>query len=119
MADLSKLAEQLNAQRAAKAAAIEQAPPPAPAATPAPAPPVAAAPAAAAPVSTRRGRKPSTDSKRQGWIARTYYLRPETAVRLKRYVLQAQIEGGAVVDGSEVVDAALAAWLDRQEKRRG
>jgi hypothetical protein len=37
---------------------------------------------------------------------------------LKRYVLQAQIEGGAVVDGSEVVDAALAAWLDRQEKRR-
>jgi len=113
MADLSKLAEQLYALRAAKAAAIEQAPPPAPA------PPVAAAPAAAAPASTRRGRKPSSDSKRQGWIARTYYLRPETAVRLKRYVLQAQIEGGAVVDGSEVVDAALAAWLDRQEKRRG
>jgi hypothetical protein len=118
MADLSKLAAQLNAQRAAKAAAIEQAPSPTPAATPAPAPapPVAAAPAAAAPASTRRGRKPSTDSKRQGWIARTYYLRPETAVRLKRYVLQAQIEGGAVVDGSEVVDAALAVWLDRAEK---
>jgi hypothetical protein len=116
MADLSKLAEQLNAQRAAKAAAIDQAPPPAP---PAPAPPVAAAPAAAAPVSTRRGRKPSSDSKRQGWIARTYYLRPETAVRLKRYVLQQQIEGGAVVDGSEVVDAALAAWLDRAERSRG
>jgi hypothetical protein len=119
MADLSKLAEQLNAQRAAKAAAIEQAPPPAPAATPAPAPPVAAAPAAAAPASTRRGRKPSADSKRQGWLARTYYLRHETAVRLKRYVLQAQIEGGAVVDGSEVVDAALAAWLDRAERSRG
>jgi hypothetical protein len=107
MADLSKLAEQLNAERAAKAAAIEQAPP------------VAAAPAAAAPASTRRGRKPSAGSKRQGWIARTYYLRPETAGRLKRYVLQQQIEGGAVVDGSEVVDAALAAWLDRQERRRG
>jgi predicted nucleic acid-binding protein len=30
-----------------------------------------------------------------------------------------QIEGGAVVDGSEVVDAALAAWLDRAERSRG
>jgi hypothetical protein len=30
-----------------------------------------------------------------------------------------QIEGGAVVDGSEVVDAALAAWLDRSERSRG
>lgn len=29
-----------------------------------------------------------------------------------------QIEGGAVVDGSEVVDAALAAWLDRAERSR-
>ena len=26
---------------------------------------------------------------------------------------------GAVVDGSEVVDAALAAWLDRAERSRG
>ena len=30
-----------------------------------------------------------------------------------------QIEGGAVVDGSEVVDAALAAWLDHAERSRG
>jgi len=119
MADFARLAKQLEAQRAAKAEAVEQVPPPAPAATPAPSAPVAAAPAAAPPARARRGRKPSSDSKRQGWIARTYYLRPETAVRLKRYVLQQQIEGGAVVDGSEVVDAALAAWLDKQEKRRG
>lgn len=123
MADFAKLAEQIAAQRAAKAEAIEQ-----PKQEPAPrtrrSPAAAAAAAAPAEIEqaeqpvARRGRKPSASSKRQGWIARTYYLRPETAERLRRYVLQQQLEGGAAVDGSEVVDAALSAWLDQQEKRR-
>lgn len=113
MADFSKLAQQLSSQRAAKAEAVEPLPakakqPRAAAAPPAPAPP---------PESARRppGRKPSSDSKRSGWLARTFYLQPETAVRLKRYVLQCQLEGRGVADQSEAVDEALRQWLDQVE----
>lgn len=115
MADFSKLAQQLVAQRAAKAEAVEPPPakakqPRASAAPPAPAPPAPAESERRAP-----GRKPSSDSKRTGWKACTFYLQPETAVRLKRYVLQCQLEGRGVADQSEAVDAALRQWLDQVE----
>lgn len=117
MADFSKLAQQLSAQRAAKAEAVESPPanakakqPRASAAPPAPAPPP--------PTESERrppGRKPNSDSKRTGWLARTFYVQPETAVRLKRYVLQCQLEGRGVADQSEAVDEALRQWLDQME----
>lgn len=117
MADFSKLAQQLSAQRAAKAEAVE--PPPAKAKQPrAAAAAAAAVPAPLAPAESERrapGRKPSSNSKRTGWKACTFYLQPETAVRLKRYVLQCQLEGRGVADQSEAVDAALRQWLDRVE----
>jgi hypothetical protein len=109
MADFSKLAEQLTAQRAAKAEAVE----PKPQASA----PQAATPSAPAADPARRppGRKPSADSKRTGWLARTFYVQPETAIRLKRYVLQCQLQGRGVADQSEAVDEALRQWLDRVE----
>lgn len=115
MADFSKLTQQLIADRAAKAEAVEKPPakakqPRASAAPPAPAPPAPAESERRAP-----GRKPSSDSKRTGWKACTFYLQPETAVRLKRYVLQCQLEGRGVADQSEAVDEALRLWLDRVE----
>jgi hypothetical protein len=112
MADFSKLHQQLTAQRAAKAEAVEQPPAkakqPRAAAPPAPAPPPPGESERRAP-----GRKPSSASKRTGWKACTFYVQPETAVRLKRYVLQCQLEGRGVADQSEAVDAALRQWLDQ------
>ena len=52
------------------------------------------------------------ESKRSGWLARTFYLRPETVAALRRYVLTCQIEGNGVADQSEAVDQALQAWLE-------
>lgn len=101
MADFSKLAQQITAQRAAKAEA-------------APAPP-AAPPAAADPARRPPGRAASSSSKRNGWKACTFYVQPETAVRLKRYVLRCQLEGRGVADQSEAVDEALRQWLDQVE----
>lgn len=117
MADFAKLAEQLAAQRAAKAEAVEPKPQASSPRTARPSAPAAQdAPAQAAdPARRPPGRKPSADSKRTGWLARTFYVQPETAIRLKRYVLQCQLQGRGVADQSEAVDEALRQWLDQAE----
>ena len=81
--------EKLLQQREAKQAAIEQ--------------PAPAAPAKA---------KPATTSKRSTWKMRAWYVQPETASRLRAYVNRQQ-ESGTSIDASEVVDQAIAAWLDQ------
>ena len=43
---------------------------------------------------------------------RAWYVQPETASRLRAYVNRQQ-EGGTSIDASEVVDQAIAAWLDQ------
>ena len=62
--------------------------------------------------------KPSTarriaTSKRSTWKMRAWYVQPETASRLRAYVNRQQ-ESGTSIDASEVVDQAIAAWLDQQ-----
>ena len=84
--------EKLLAQREAKQAAIEQPEP------------VPAAPAKV---------KPATTSKRSTWKMRAWYVRPETASRLRAYVNRQQ-ETGSSIDASDVVDQAIGAWLDQQ-----
>ena len=62
--------------------------------------------------------KPSTArrrsaSKRSTWKMRAWYVRPETASRLRAYVNRQQ-ETGSSIDASDVVDQAIGAWLDQQ-----
>ena len=94
--DFAKLA----AQRAAK----DQNPPepPAPAADPSPA-------------SKAPRRQGGTPSKRQGWKAATFYLRPETLERFRRVVALRKLDGGTA-DLSDAVEEALQAWLKKAEK---
>jgi hypothetical protein len=84
--------EKLLQQREAKQAAIEL---PAPAEAPA-----------------RRARQQVAGSKRSSWKMRAWYVQPETAIRLRAYVNRQQ-ESGTSIDASEVVDQAIAAWLDQ------
>lgn len=70
------------------------------------APPVDPAPA-------RRTRQPAAASKRSTWKMRAWYVQPETASRLRAYVNRQQ-ETGSGIDASDVVDQAIAAWLDQQ-----
>jgi len=67
------------------------------------------APAPAAPAKA----KPATTSKSSTWKMRAWYVQPETASRLRAYVNRQQ-ESGTNIDASEVVDQAIAAWLDHQ-----
>jgi hypothetical protein len=87
--DFSKLA----AQRAAKEQQAAE-PPAAPAAGQAP------------------RRQGGTPSKRQGWKAATFYVRPETLAQLRRVVGLRKLEGGAG-DLSDAVEEALQAWLQQ------
>ena len=61
----------------------------------------------------RRNRQQVAGSKRSTWKMRAWYVQPETASRLRAYVNRQQ-ENGSTVDASEVVDQAIAAWLDQQ-----
>jgi len=91
--DSDKMFGQLLAQREAKQAAIEQ-------------------PALAEPPKPSTARRSGT-SKRSTWKMRAWYVQPETASRLRAYVNRQQ-ESGTSIDASEVVDQAIAAWLDQQ-----
>lgn len=91
--DSDKMFGQLLAQREAKQAAVEL---PAPAEAPA-----------------RRARQQVEGSKRSTWKMRAWYVQPETASRLRAYVNRQQ-ETGSAIDASDVVDQAIAAWLDQQ-----
>lgn len=57
--------------------------------------------------------KPATTSKRSTWKMRAWYVQPATASRLRAYVNRQQ-ETGSSIDASDVVDQAIAAWLDQQ-----
>jgi len=54
-------------------------------------------------------------SKRQGWKAATFYVRPETLAQLRRVVGLRKLEGEKG-DLSDAVEEALQAWLERTEK---
>jgi hypothetical protein len=56
--------------------------------------------------------KQVSDSKRSTWKQRAWYVKPETASRLRAYVNRQQ-ENGVDVDASEVVDQAIAEFLER------
>jgi hypothetical protein len=60
----------------------------------------------------RRARQQVEGSKRSSWKMRAWYVQPETASRLRAYVNRQQ-ESGTSIDASEVVDQAIAAWLDQ------
>ena len=61
----------------------------------------------------RRNRQQVAGSKRSTWKMRAWYVQPETASRLRAYVNRQQ-ETGSGIDASDVVDQAIAAWLDQQ-----
>lgn len=54
-------------------------------------------------------------SKRQGWKAATFYLKPETLAQLRRVVGLRKLEGEKG-DLSDAVEEALQAWLAQAEK---
>jgi hypothetical protein len=89
--DFSKL----QAQRAAREQAADELP-----ATPA--------------VAEKAPRRQGT-SKRQGWKAATFYVRPETLAQLRRVVGLRKLEGGSG-DLSDAVEEALQAWLSKAEQ---
>lgn len=94
---LDKITKQLDERQQGLAAVFST--------TPAPAEPPPAAP--------RRARQQVEGSKRSTWKMRAWYVKPETASRLRAYVNRQQ-ETGSSIDASEVVDQAIAAWLDQQ-----
>lgn len=61
----------------------------------------------------KRARSQKEGSKRSSWKMRAWYVQPSTASRLRAYVNRQQ-ENGTSIDASEVVDQAIAAWLDQQ-----
>ena len=80
----------------------------------------AADPVASPPPADRSkpGRKTSATSKRQGWKACTFYLRPETKARLERVLLARKLaDAGGAMDQSEAVEEALQAWLEQAERQ--
>jgi len=73
----------------------------------------APAPAEPPAAPARRNRQQVAGSKRSTWKMRAWYVQPETASRLRAYVNRQQ-ETGSGLDASDVVDQAIAAWLDQQ-----
>lgn len=57
--------------------------------------------------------KPTGTSKRSSWKMRAWFVRPDTASRLRAYVNRQQ-EAGETIDASDVVDEAITAWLDEK-----
>ena len=68
----------------------------------------------AAPAPTAKVKSQGT-SKRQGWKAATFYLRPETLAQLRRVVGLRKIEGQCG-DLSDAVEEALTDWLSSQDQ---
>jgi hypothetical protein len=92
--DFSKLAAQRAAKEQAAAEPLEATPTPSEAKAP---------------------RRQGGTSKRQGWKAATFYVRPETLAQLRRVVGLRKLEGDAG-DLSDAVEEALQAWLSKAEE---
>lgn len=60
---------------------------------------------------TSKQKTQMTTSKRMNCVLRAWYVRPETADRLKAYVNRRQ-ESGEAIDASDVVEQALQDWFD-------
>ena len=58
-----------------------------------------------------RNRPKDPESKKSSWKLKGFYLRPETAKRLKAYVNRQQ-EDDQKIDASDVVEQALSQYLD-------
>ena len=69
-----------------------------------------------APASKKPATQGRATSKRQGWKAATFYLKPETLAQLRRVVLERKLEG-STGDLSDAVEEALEAWLSQQGKQ--
>jgi hypothetical protein len=69
-----------------------------------------------APASKKPAPQGRATSKRQGWKAATFYLKPETLAQLRRVVLERKLEG-STGDLSDAVEEALEAWLSQQGKQ--
>jgi hypothetical protein len=63
------------------------------------------------------GRRPSPSAKRNsGWVAATFYVRPETRYRLQQVALQAKLaDMDGLQDQSDLVEAALQQFLPGAE----
>lgn len=70
--------------------------------------------AAEPPADAKPARRQGT-SKRQGWKAATFYVRPETLAQLRRVVGLRKLEG-ATGDLSDAVEEALQTWLSQVDK---
>jgi hypothetical protein len=68
-------------------------------------------------VSPPTGRRPSSSAKRNnGWVAATFYVRPETRYRLQQVALQAKLaDTDGLQDQSDLVEAALQQFLPKAE----
>jgi hypothetical protein len=60
-------------------------------------------------------RRQASTSKRQGWKAATFYVKPETLAQLRRVVGLRKLEG-VPGDLSDAVEEALQAWLSKADK---
>jgi hypothetical protein len=74
-----------------------------------------AAPEPPAPAAAKPAKRQGTPSKRQGWKAATFYVRPETLAQLRRVVGLRKLEGQGG-DLSDAVEEALQAWLSSQDQ---
>jgi hypothetical protein len=74
-----------------------------------------AAPEPAAGATQARPSRKQPSSKRQGWKAATFYVRPETLAQLRRVVGLRKLEGQGG-DLSDAVEEALQAWLSSQDQ---
>jgi hypothetical protein len=75
----------------------------------------AAAEPPATPAATDKAPRRQVNSKRQGWKAATFYVRPETLAQLQRVVGLRKLEG-ATGDLSDAVEEALQAWLSKNDQ---
>jgi hypothetical protein len=68
-----------------------------------------------APAAAKAAKRQGTTSKRQGWKAATFYVKPATLAQLRRVVGLRKLEGQGG-DLSDAVEEALQAWLSSQDQ---
>lgn len=68
-------------------------------------------------VKSTAGRPIDPKSKKSmGWVSGSFYLKPETRLRLQNVVMRAKLAGlDGPLDQSEAIEAALSVYLDQIE----